>query len=63
MISHQRPGIDRRPGFRSHGSKSSHKICSVRLAIASNPAQKGQLKRNKSFASLFDDAEFQRLIK
>ena len=32
-------------------------------AIASNPAQKGQLKRNKSFASLFDDAEFQRLIK
>ena len=35
----------------------------VEDAIASNPAQKGQLKRNKSFASLFDDAEFQRLIK
>ena len=36
---------------------------SDRGAIASNPAQKGQSKRNKSFASLFDDAEFQRLIK
>lgn len=35
----------------------------IERAIASNPAQKGQLKRNKSFASLFDDAEFQRLIK
>jgi hypothetical protein len=35
----------------------------IERAIAANPAQKGQLKRNKSFASLFDDAEFQRLIK
>lgn len=32
-------------------------------AIASNPAQKGQLKRNKSFAALQADPEFLRLTK
>ena len=35
----------------------------IERAIAANPAQKGQLRRNKSFAALVDDAEFQRLIK
>jgi hypothetical protein len=45
------------PGQQGGGTKA------IERAIASNPAQKRQLKRNKSFASLFDDAEFQRLIK
>jgi hypothetical protein len=39
------------------GNKAAARKAIVR-AIASNPAQKGQFKRNRSFASLVDDAEF-----
>jgi hypothetical protein len=45
------------------GNNKAAALKAIERAIASNAAQKGQLKRNKSFASLFDDAEFQRLIK
>ena len=37
MIAHQRPRIDRRPGFLSQCSESSHKISSIRLVIDNPP--------------------------
>jgi hypothetical protein len=45
------------PGQQGGGTESD------RARHRLQPRAEGQLKRNKSFASLFDDAEFQRFIK
>jgi hypothetical protein len=37
MIAHQRPCVDRRPGFVSQRSESPHKISSIRLVIDNPP--------------------------
>ena len=49
--------ISLRQGLKAEALKA------IEQAIASNPAQKGQLSRSKTFASLFGDPEFQRLTR
>jgi uncharacterized Ntn-hydrolase superfamily protein len=44
------------------GSKAEA-LKAIERAIASNPAQKGQLARSKTFTSIADDAEFKRLTR
>ena len=49
--------ISLRQGLKAEALKA------IEQAIASNPAQKGQLSRSKTFASLFGDPDFQRLTR
>ena len=61
LIAHQRPCIDRRPGFLSQCSESSHKISAIRLVIDNPPlfnaANNHVVQRDLSTLGVHADAE------